>query len=196
MNITPYVPGSSGVTPMPLAERDTEGASSVPDVVNDPLESASGLRDWLRDLKEASGLSFAAIGQAIGEEERNVKRWMTVTGRPVVPGGDVLLRLLTALGVRFEPAPPEPLRALTAQIAELREMVASIDGWIEELGEAEGGELDQMSTAVRLRALEEKLDEASQAAAENALRLAAAIEALSARLPAEAQPGPRSAKKR
>lgn len=88
-------------------------------------QDAAALRDWLRELKDESQLSFEQIGQSIGEEARSVKRWLRASGNPTLPSGDVILRLLSALGVTFQPSPPRQMKAVNEQIDQLRK-------WLEE----------------------------------------------------------------
>jgi transcriptional regulator with XRE-family HTH domain len=77
------------------------------------------LRAWLRQLREASGLSQEALASAVGTDRRNIHRW-EVQGHD--PGGSALLRVLSALGVRIEPPPPSGIpRAVNAELHELQE---------------------------------------------------------------------------
>jgi transcriptional regulator with XRE-family HTH domain len=77
------------------------------------------LRSWLRQLREASGLSQEALASAVGTDRRNIHRW-EVQGHD--PGGSALLRVLSALGVRIEPPPPTGIpRAVNAELHELQE---------------------------------------------------------------------------
>jgi transcriptional regulator with XRE-family HTH domain len=77
------------------------------------------LRAWLRQLREASGLSQEALASAVGTDRRNIHRW-EVQGHD--PGGSALLRVLSALGVRIEPPPPTGIpRAVNAELHELQE---------------------------------------------------------------------------
>lgn len=93
--------------------------------------TAEELRDWFRELKDASGLSFRAIAEAIGEEERNVKRWMTVDATPSIPSGDIVLRLITALGVTITPPPPASARGLNSLVWELRATLGEVDSLLD-----------------------------------------------------------------
>lgn len=86
--------------------------------------TAAALRDWLRELKDQSQASFADIARGIGEEQRTVKRWMTVEGKPTVPGGDALLQLLDYFGVTLEPPAPRAVAlSLMGEIREVQEAV-------------------------------------------------------------------------
>jgi transcriptional regulator with XRE-family HTH domain len=77
------------------------------------------LRAWLRQLREASGLSQEALATAVGTDRRNIHRW-EVQGHD--PGGSALLRVLSALGVRIEPPPPTGIpRAVNAELHELQD---------------------------------------------------------------------------
>lgn len=147
--------------------------------------TAEDLRDWLRELKEASGLSYAEIAKAIGEEERNVKRWMTVSKRPVLPRGDVVLRLLSALGVRMTPPAPGSVIAMNAQIGELRGLLATVDQLIEQAKAADEAANDAPSTADRLRSLEETVETAGAAMKEALDSLARDVRQLAQRPEAE-----------
>lgn len=128
----------------------------------EPPAEAREIADWLRTLKDESGLSFAAIAQAVGEEQRNVTRWMPDKGRVVIPGGASLLRLLSALGVRLEPPAPDTAKAVNAKIEELRVIVDRIDQMLQVLRseEVEGGagSSGQLRVAAHLQALEDAVD--------------------------------------
>jgi transcriptional regulator with XRE-family HTH domain len=79
----------------------------------------SDLRTWLRELRQAAGLSQEALASAVGTDRRNIHRW-EVQGHD--PGGTALLRVLSALGVRIEPPPPAGIpRAVNAELHELQE---------------------------------------------------------------------------
>lgn len=93
--------------------------------MDDVPQDSAALRDWLRVLKADSELSFEEIGQAIGEESRNVKRWLRATGKPTLPTGDVILRLLSSLGVTFTPPLPNSLKSVNQAIDELRAQIDS-----------------------------------------------------------------------
>jgi transcriptional regulator with XRE-family HTH domain len=85
-------------------------------------DGSADLRTWLRELREAAGLSQEALATAVGTDRRNIHRW-EVQGHD--PGGSALLRVLSALGVRIEPPPPTGVpRAVNA---ELRELQAELD---------------------------------------------------------------------
>jgi transcriptional regulator with XRE-family HTH domain len=95
----------------------------------DESGAAGELRDWLRQLKAASGASYADIARAIGEEERTVKRWMPEKGDPVVPRGDALLRLLDYFGVEVSPPAPRAMAlSLMGELREVRETLARLEG--------------------------------------------------------------------
>lgn len=173
---------------MPLAARGIQCRGFVP--MTDPIEiptDPTALRDWLRGLKQTSGASYAAIAQAIGEEERTVKRWMT-SDAPTVPRGDALLRLLDFFGVVMTPSPPASIAAsLTGELRALREEITAVRDRNRALHDADS-QTDTDRVLARLRALEAKVDGAAQDAAEALARLAAGIDELSARLPG-AEPG-------
>lgn len=145
---------------MSLSSRGINRASSAPMALEPPVNTHE-LRDWLRSLKDASGMSYKAIAQAVGEDPRNVTRWMS-TKNPTVPAGDAMLRLLSCLGVTMEPPEPETVKATNARIDELKTIVARIDRALEIL-RAEGleeaaGSSDQLRVAVHLQSLEEAVD--------------------------------------
>jgi transcriptional regulator with XRE-family HTH domain len=140
------------------------------------------LRDYLRSLKDAAGLSFADLAEATGEEERTVKRWFE--REPKVPRGDALLRLLGALGVRVEPAPDGYPGAVNAELRALRNMIAhaadllrqgsgadaeriaALERRLEELGETvETVAKTQNRTLAELRAIRRTQQEQTQAPA-------------------------------
>ena len=82
------------------------------------------LRSWLRQLREASGLSQEALASAVGTDRRNIHRW-EVQGHD--PGGTALLRVLSALGVQLVPAPPASIpRALNAELRDLQEALRRV----------------------------------------------------------------------
>jgi transcriptional regulator with XRE-family HTH domain len=75
------------------------------------------LRRWLRELREAAGLTQEELAAAVGTDRRNVHRW-EVGGHD--PGGTMLLRLLSALGVTIDPPPPQGVvRAVNAELRSL-----------------------------------------------------------------------------
>lgn len=102
-------------------------------------QNSDDLRSWLRELKDLSGLSFEELGQAIEEPPRNLKRWLRAEGKATLPSGDVILRLLSALGVTFNPPAPVTLRALSSLTAEIRAGVAEVDEILRREREAEAG---------------------------------------------------------
>ena len=84
-----------------------------------PTEGTLG--DWLKELRERARLSQKAAGAALGVDDRAIRRWEAKT----IPSGDVLLRLLSAYGVRLDPPPPANVpRAVNAELAELRQKVS------------------------------------------------------------------------
>lgn len=149
----------------------------------------SELRDWLRHLKAESGASYAAIAQAIEEEERTVKRWMPerADAKVVVPRGDALLRLLDFFGVTL--TPPAPRAVALSLLGEIRELRASIE-------QARHEELLPKIAALdrRLEALAEQADRAAALTAEGLEHLAAAIGQLAERLPPREQRGQKAAR--
>lgn len=82
-----------------------------------PDDSGGELSGWLRQLREQAGLTREELAAAVGTDRRNIHRW-EVEGHE--PSGSVLLRLLSALGVRVEPPPPGAVRALSEELRELR----------------------------------------------------------------------------
>jgi transcriptional regulator with XRE-family HTH domain len=113
-------------------------------------QSGSGpdrdLRAWLRELREAAGLTQEELAAAIGTDRRNVHRW-EVAGHD--PGGTMLLRLLSALGVRIEPPPPGGVpRAVNAELRELDDRIAD---------SADRGAQRHDELIARLDALDEQL---------------------------------------
>lgn len=108
---------------MPLHKRDSARTRcvTVPDRAPD---TAAALRDWLRELKEQSGASFADIASGTGEKERNLKRWLKAEGTPTTPGGDSLLRILSYFGVTLEPPAPRAVAlSLMGEIRDVQERV-------------------------------------------------------------------------
>lgn len=108
-------------------------------------EAGIGLADWLRRLRESAGLSREELAAAIGTDRRNIYRW-EIEGHD--PGGSVLIRLLSAVGVRLDPPPPGALAAVNAELRSLR---ARID----ETAEAAASRHDEI--VARLGAQEEAL---------------------------------------
>lgn len=104
-----------------------------------PPSAPDELRDWLRALKKESGLSYNEIAGAIDEDPRNVKRWMPETGEPVIPRGDVMLRLLATLGVQITPLPPESVRVRSV-IESLRELLDEVERLLQVARELAGAE--------------------------------------------------------
>lgn len=136
----------------------------------EPPVDARELGDWFRALKEQSGLSFAAIARELGEEERNVKRWMPETGQPTVPSGDVVLRLITVLGVKMIPPPPVSVAPLHLRLstieAELGDLIARLTSAAAERPEEAEGEA---------RSTDLSLEQVSALAAEGLARVEAGI---------------------
>jgi transcriptional regulator with XRE-family HTH domain len=101
---------------------------------------------WLRELREASGLTQEELASAVGTDRRNVHRW-EVAGHD--PGGTMLLRLLSALGVRLEPPPPGGVpRAVNAELNDL-------EGRLADAAEAAAARHDQL--IARLDAQDDQL---------------------------------------
>jgi transcriptional regulator with XRE-family HTH domain len=73
-------------------------------------------------------MSQEELAAAVGTDPRNIRRW-EAEGHD--PAGTVLLRVLSAVGVRVEPAPHLPgpvnteLRSLVAQLDSERDLAAS-----------------------------------------------------------------------
>jgi transcriptional regulator with XRE-family HTH domain len=88
----------------------------------DPDASGFHLGDWLTQLRSRAGLSQAKAAEAVATEERNIRRWEK---GGAAPGGLMLLRLLSAYGVRLDPLPPSGVpRAIND---ELMRIVVYID---------------------------------------------------------------------
>jgi transcriptional regulator with XRE-family HTH domain len=151
----------------------------------EPPVDARELADWLRDLKQKSGLSYAAIAREIGEDERNVKRWMPETGEPNIPSGDVVLRLLVALGVMFDP--PLPMSVAPMQLR-LREIEKGLGELIEQLSAEDQAAHEEESAEGRPN-LDRRLEEVAEVAAENFEIVKAQLADVARRLPPEADQG-------
>ena len=83
----------------------------------EPPTDAAALRGWLKQLREDAGLSQEQAGEAVGVDEREIRRWENENA----PGGVRLLKLLSAYGVTFTPSPPEEVPvSFTAEIKRLR----------------------------------------------------------------------------
>jgi transcriptional regulator with XRE-family HTH domain len=118
--------------------------------------TAEELRGWLRDLKDQSGSSFSDIARAIGEEERVVKRWMTVAAKPSIPRGDALLRLLDYFDVKLTPpAPRDVALSLMGEIREVQETVRRLESGSDGAERKSLPEIDQR--------LEKLVDEVAEA---------------------------------
>jgi transcriptional regulator with XRE-family HTH domain len=123
-------------------------------------DGSGDLRSWLRELREAAGLSQEALATAVGTDRRNIHRW-EVQGHD--PGGTALLRVLTALGVKIEPPPPEgvpravnaELHELQAELGRLKDEVASRHDELLARLDAQDAELRELS--VRLADLRPQL---------------------------------------
>src|SRR5207247_226061 len=73
-----------------------------------------------------SGLSHDALAEAVGDSttRRQTIRWLK---EGTEPGGLALLKILTALGARIEPPPPQELPgAVNAELAALRREVREL----------------------------------------------------------------------
>jgi hypothetical protein len=118
---------------------------------------AEELRDWLRSLKEDAGNpSFAQIAAAIEEDDRVVKRWMTVDATPSIPRGDALLRLLDYFGVKLTPpAPRDVALSLMGEIREVQETVRRLESGSDGAERKSLPEIDQR--------LEKLVDEVAEA---------------------------------
>ena len=105
------------------------------------------LRAWLRQLREASGLSQEALASAVGTDRRNIHRW-EVQGHD--PGGSALLRVLSALGVRIEPPPPSGIpRAVNAELHQLQEELRRVSDEVAVRQEALLARLEDLATQMR-----------------------------------------------
>ena len=87
----------------------------VPAAHESPGRTDPEFRQWLRELRESAGMTQEALAAAVGTDRRNIRRW-EAEGHD--PGGTVLLRVLSALGVRVEPPARTP-RAVNAALDEL-----------------------------------------------------------------------------
>lgn len=110
--------------------------------------TAIALGDWLRELRERSGLSQADAAEAVGAEPRDIRRWENEEsrGRPVVPSGLALLRMLSAYGVTITPAPPAALPS--AVNAELRRLANQLEGMSEKAARAAEGRMREIAAEV------------------------------------------------
>jgi transcriptional regulator with XRE-family HTH domain len=117
---------------------DTAAASS-------PDGSGGELSGWLRQLREQAGLTREELAAAVGTDRRNIHRW-EVEGHE--PSGSVLLRLLSALGVRLEPPPPGAVRSLMEELLDLR-------AELREAADASAGRHDEL--LARVEAQEEAI---------------------------------------
>lgn len=146
--------------------------------MTEPALLASEWREWLRELKDSSGVSYADIARSIGEDERLVKKWMPETGEPVMPRGEAMLKLLDFFGVTMTPPLPKDVAGtLTGDLRVIR------------------SEISELVTAEehqdRLAVVERKLDAGQQKTAESLAKLASAIDELSDRLLGEEPGSPR-----
>lgn len=116
------------------------------------------LRRWLRELREAAGLTQEELAAAVGTDRRNVHRW-EVGGHD--PGGTMLLRLLSALGVTIEPPPPQGLvQAVNAELRSLSDQVADAEDAARTRHDELLARLDALDD--QLRALSVRLEETSR----------------------------------
>ena len=106
-------------------------------------------RTWLRELRERAGLTQDELATAVGTDRRNIGRWET-DGHD--PGGTVLLRLLSALGVGLVPSPPPALPG--AVNAELQALRMQLDADRDEAARRHDELIDRLETqAEQLRVL-------------------------------------------
>lgn len=125
-------------------------------------QSADGpgrdLRRWLRELRQAAGLTQEELAAAVGTDRRNVHRW-EVGGHD--PGGTMLLRLLSALGVSVDPPPPPGvIRAVNAELQ-------TLGGRLADAEDAARSRHDELlarleAQADQLRVLSARLEETSR----------------------------------
>jgi transcriptional regulator with XRE-family HTH domain len=160
----------------------------------EPPVDARELADWLRSLKEQSGLSFAQIAREIGEEERNVKRWMRAEGPPTIPSGDVVLRLLIALGVTITPPPPKSIAPIQFQLRQIDERIAELVSRLGLETEKQIRQVVREAKAARPRIalasgdLEQAMEEVAALATEGLARVEAGIARVEQRLDDEGRP--------
>ena len=135
----------------------SQSAHDVSPMADKIPHGASELRDWLRSLKEAAGNpSFAQIAEAIDEDERVVKRWMTVDAKPSIPRGDALLRLLDYFDVRLTPPAPRAVAlSLMGEIRDVQETVRRLES-----GSAGDGRISLPEIDRRLEQLVDRVAEA------------------------------------
>jgi transcriptional regulator with XRE-family HTH domain len=89
-------------------------------VTRPPKEKTpEAFRQWLRELRAQKQISHDDLAEAVGASaRRQTIRWLK---EGTEPGGIALLMILSALGVRLEPSPPEELPgALNAELNALR----------------------------------------------------------------------------
>ena len=87
--------------------------------------AARDLGGWLRSLRERSGLSQTELAASVGTDRRNIRRW-ELEGHD--PGGSMLIKVLSALGVTVQPAPPEDVpRAVNVEVQELERRLARVE---------------------------------------------------------------------
>lgn len=84
-----------------------------------------------------------------------MKRWMTAEGKPTIPSGDALLRLLDYFGVTLEP--PAPRAVALSLMGEIR----GVQETVRRLGSDEGGNGD-----VTLPRIDARLEELAESVAE------------------------------
>ena len=78
------------------------------------------LGEWLKDLREKAKLQPVDIAVAAGVTTRTVHRW---EGGFNDPGALGLLKVLSAVGASVTPGPPGELRAVNAELHDLRKLI-------------------------------------------------------------------------
>lgn len=99
---------------------------------------------WLAELRDAAEMTQGDLAQAASVTPRTIQRWEAGEISSPVDA----IRVLTALGVKIDPPPPEAIMALNAQIRALSQAIAELD--VMEARVAQGGDVVEMGPAGRL----------------------------------------------